>query len=68
MTEAEAEIREHIEDVVSDLVSDFLYYDRKSDDTLRRGDIEEAVRKHIISVDDIVKHFRSEVEARLRGE
>lgn len=44
---------------VSDLVSDFLYYDRKEDEALPRGAIEDAVAAGEIAVDEIVEAFRS---------
>jgi hypothetical protein len=43
---------------LSDLVSDFLYYDRKEDKSLPRGAIEEAIRADEISVPEIATTFR----------
>lgn len=53
---------EKIENTIIDLVSNFLYYDRKEDEELPVGAIEEAVRAGAVSVDEIVAKFRSEVE------
>ena len=50
--------RETILCTVEDLVSNFLYYDRKEDDDLRRGEIEEAIAEGVISADEIVAKFR----------
>jgi hypothetical protein len=49
-------------DTVTDAVSNLLYYDRKEDEQLPRGAIDEAVRQGEISADEIVEHFRSELE------
>jgi hypothetical protein len=54
--------REHIQDTLSDMVSDLLYYKRKEDDELPRGAIDEAVRKGEISIDEMVGIFRAELE------
>jgi hypothetical protein len=55
-------MKELILDYVDDLVSDFLYYDRKDDEQLRRGDIENAIESGEISIDDIVNKFRECLE------
>lgn len=47
---------------VEDLVSNFLYYDRKDDEELPRGSIEELIAQGEITVDEIVDRFRSELE------
>lgn len=47
------EKRELIINVVKDLVSCFMYYDRKEDVDLPRGSIEEAVEDGIISYEEI---------------
>ncbi len=49
--------REVILATVDDLVSEFLYYGRKEDQTLPRGAIEEAVAAGEISVDEIAAAF-----------
>jgi len=48
---------------VSDLVVNFLYYDRRDDEELKVGCIEESIKNKEISVDEIVKKF----ENKLRG-
>ncbi len=45
--------------VTDDLVSGFLFYDRKEDEELPRGKIEEAVKSGEITVDEIVEQFRA---------
>ena len=56
--------REDIVNTVTDLVSSFLYYDRKEDEDLRIGAIQGAIADGEITVDDIVQRF----ESRLREE
>jgi len=51
--------KEHILGSVPDLVSDFLYYDRKGDEDLPVGAIDEAIAKGEVSVDDIVSSFKA---------
>lgn len=52
--------RETILDTVSDLVSGFLYYDRKEDDDLPRGAVEEAIANGEITGEEIVAAFAKE--------
>lgn len=51
--------REHILSTASDLMSNFLYYDRKEDEDLPRGAIEEAVADGEITTDEIMAIFRA---------
>ena len=46
---------------VTDLVSNFMYYDRKEDDDLPRGAIEKAIEVGVITLDEIVEKFRDEI-------
>jgi hypothetical protein len=50
--------RELILGTVDDLVGQFMYYDRKEDEQLPRGQIEEAIAAGEVSVDEIVAAFR----------
>jgi len=59
------ETREKILNCVHDLVSDFMYYDRKEDEELPRGSIEQAVKDKVISVDYIISEFEKELKAQL---
>ena len=54
--------REHIMDIISDSVSDLLYYDRKEDEDLGVGDIEKAIKKGEITVEEIVTLFANELK------
>lgn len=53
--------RQKIEAVIEDLVSHFLYYDRKEDEELPRGAIEEAIEAGEISKDEIAALFAAEL-------
>jgi hypothetical protein len=55
--EASADLRQTILNTVSDLVSNFTYYDRKGDEDLSSDDLEEAVKQGVITVDEIVAQF-----------
>ena len=54
-----------IEDTVADLVASFLYYDRKEDEDLPRGEIEEALLANEITIDEIIEMFGNELRAKL---
>lgn len=54
--------RQHIEDTISDLFMDWLYYDRKEDQDLPRGAIEEAVEAGEISKQEIANQFLAHIE------
>lgn len=54
--------RERILDaIIPDLVSDFLYYDRKEDEDLPRGSIEEAIAAGELTWDEIAARFKKEL-------
>lgn len=55
--------KEVILGVTGDLVADFMYYDRKEDDDLPRGAIEKAIATGVITTNEIVEKFRSELES-----
>jgi hypothetical protein len=44
---------------IEDLVSDFLYYDRKEDEQMDQDFIPNAVRDGIITVDEMVEEFKA---------
>lgn len=52
----------YIFNTVSDLVSNFLYYDRKGDEDLPQGAIERLIKDGVISINEIVDKFREEIE------
>lgn len=58
-------MKDNILRTVNDLVSNFLYYDRKEDEELPRGAILEAVKKGEITEDEIVQRFRERLHAGL---
>jgi len=49
-------------DTVEDLGRGFLVWDRHEDEELAIGEIEEAMAQGEITVDEIVAHFRKELE------
>lgn len=52
---------------ITDLVSNLLYYDRKEDEELPRGAIEEMISSKVVTVSDIVDKFRVELMKGLKG-
>jgi hypothetical protein len=53
--------REKILDVLTDMVSGLLYYDRKEDSSLPVGSIEEAVKLGEITLDEMLAHVRQQM-------
>ncbi len=43
---------------IEDLASDFLYYDRKEDEELPRGEIQKAVKDGIITIEEMSNAFK----------
>jgi len=58
--------KENIKATISDLVTDFLYYDRKEDEDLPRGEIEKAVEAGEISLAEMVDIFHNELTEGLK--
>lgn len=54
--------KEQILGAVRDLVSDFMYYDRKEDEDLPLYAIEDALDAGIVTIDEIVAEFRGQLE------
>lgn len=54
-------MKETVLNIISDLVSDFCYYDRKECESLTEAQLDEAVESGEITVDEMVEHFRSEL-------
>ncbi len=50
--------RELILASASDAAKDFIDYNRKEDEDLPRGEIQEAIEKGEVTVDEIVETFR----------
>jgi len=61
------EIKQLILGTVDDLVSNFLYYDRKEDEELPRGAIQEAVESGIITAERIVQQFSNSLNVYLEN-
>lgn len=51
--------KEIILNTVKDLIADFLWYDRKEDEDLGRGEIEALVKSGELTVDEIVEQFKT---------
>lgn len=47
---------------ISDLCSNFLYYDRKEDEDLSMEQLNEAVKNGEITIDEMVAEFRKHLE------
>jgi len=59
--------RENIKTTISDLVLNFVYYDRKEDEELPVGAIEKAIQAGQISQEEIVAYFRQQLGEKLGG-
>jgi hypothetical protein len=59
-------LKNYILATVQDLCSNFLYYDRKEDDDLSAEDLEDAVKKGIVTIDEMVEEFRNQLEKHLK--
>jgi len=57
-------IKQIVLDAISDLSSDFLYYDRKEDEDLTIEQLNEAVRNGEITIDEMVEQFKKHLENR----
>lgn len=57
--------KELILDTISDMVKDFLYYDRKEDEYLGLGKIEECIKSGEITIEEIVNQFKTSLEKSL---
>ena len=53
--------KQKILDTVSDLVGSLMYYDRKEDEDLPRGAIEDAVSSGEITYDEIIAQFKKDL-------
>lgn len=54
--------KENILRTVTDLVGSLMYYDRKEDEDLPRGAIEQAIKDGEITYYDIIKKFSDELK------
>jgi len=55
-------MKQNILNTISDLCSNFLYYDRKEDETLSEKQLKDAVKSGEITVDEMVDEFRKHLE------
>lgn len=55
-------MKQKILNTISDLCSDFLYYDRKEDEKLSADQLNEAVDSGEITIDEMVAEFRKHLE------
>lgn len=56
-------MKQTILNTISDLVSAFVYYDRKEDETLSMEQLNEAVESGIITIDEMVAEFKKHLDA-----
>ena len=54
-------MKDIILNTAGDLVCGFLYYDRKEDEDLPRDAIQSAIENNVVTVDEIVERFRTEL-------
>lgn len=54
---------QQIKSVATDLMTDFLYYDRKEDYELPRGEIEREIKLGNITVEEILAIFEKELRS-----
>lgn len=62
------ELREAVFLALNDLVNDFVYFARLSDDLIPVGRLEEAVRAGVVSVDEMVQVFEEDLRSVLEEE
>lgn len=55
------ELRDAILGRAEDTMSNFLYYDRKGDDLIKVDMIEEAIANGVVTVDEILEVFRTQL-------
>lgn len=53
-------------DMVEDLVSDFLYYDRKNDEDLPLESMEQAMELDEVTADQVIERFAVELKKQWR--
>ncbi len=58
--------KELILGTISDGVSDLMYYDRKEDEQLPRGAIEEAIQKGELTMEDMVDAFQEALKEHIK--
>jgi hypothetical protein len=43
--------------IIEDVISDYLYYDRKNDDDLSIGDVNGLIESGCVTIDDVIDKF-----------
>lgn len=61
-------IKETILLTIGDLVSDFVYYDRKEDEELSESQLDGAIADGTITIDEMVEKFRECLEKTYKHE
>lgn len=59
--------KKKILNTLNDAWINLFYYERKEDDVLPVGAIESAIKTGVITVDEMVKSFRDQIEANIKG-
>lgn len=54
-------MKEQILGLIPDLISGFLYYDRKEDENVTRDTIQNAIKNGDITIEEIVEKFKEEL-------
>ena len=60
--------RQHIIDRLTDGIANLMYYDRKEDEDLPMGAIEEAVREREITFEEMITIWSDELREALKGD
>ncbi len=53
--------KEAVLGLVGDIVSDLLYYNRKDDEDIPVGYIEEAIKNKYLTIDDMIEEFKTQL-------
>lgn len=60
-------MKQYVLDLIDDTIADLLYYDRKEDEDLPTGKIEEMIVSGEITVDEIVARFKEQLEKGIKA-
>ena len=55
-----------VNDLISDLVANFLYYDRKEDEEMPVGKLQDLIKSDKLTVEDITYIFNQELKKQLK--
>jgi hypothetical protein len=62
----EEKIYQRIRDILSDLVGDLVYYDRKEDEDLSHDQLQAIVKSGAVTVEEMLEYFGQELRAAFR--